>query len=204
MLSIVPRCRCPARPVLCRRDHPPAPPEDRLVLAEAEPRPAGAAGLDAPAQGRDPRRAGRRVRRRHRHGLAIRHRDRPAAGRPRPRLGPALRAAWKAGHAFVWGIIRQLASEILPSFNVFVSDARISVNLDLDISCYKRFSNSAVPCTWASSTAQVLVTPTVKVPPSLSGGWVLMTSSIPGAVRRMAPPRQFFSHGALAEKNIYE
>ena len=67
-----------------------------------QPRAAGAAGPGAPAQGRDVRRAGGRVRGQHGHGLAVCHRDRGACWPPaRPKLRRALRAAKKAGHAFV-------------------------------------------------------------------------------------------------------
>ena len=77
-------------PHLRRRDHPPSPQEDRVVLAQAQPRAAGPAGAGLPAQRRDIRRAGRRVRRRHRHRLAL---CRP---RPWPCWRPAPRS-W-AGH----------------------------------------------------------------------------------------------------------
>src|SRR5512142_2326812 len=67
---------------LCRRDHPPPPRLDRVVLAEAEPRPAGPAGPGLPAQGRDVRRARVRVRGWDHDGLAVCERDRGTAGRP--------------------------------------------------------------------------------------------------------------------------
>ena len=55
---------------------------DRVPVAEAEPRAAGPPGPGLPAQRRDVRRAGGRVRGRHGHGLAVRERDRGAARGP--------------------------------------------------------------------------------------------------------------------------
>ena len=55
------------------------------MLAQAQPWPAGLAG---PAYLRDVRRTGRRFRRRHRHGLALRERDRGPAGGPFPGAAP--------------------------------------------------------------------------------------------------------------------
>ena len=71
------------------------------MLAEAEPGPAGTAGPGAPAQGRDPRGAGGRVRRRGATAWRyVTETVRLLAARA-PRLGPALGSANKAGHAFV-------------------------------------------------------------------------------------------------------
>ena len=75
--------------------------EDRAGLAQAQPGQAGLAGAGLPAQGRDVRRAGGRVRDRHDHGLAVRHRDRGPAGCPPRKLRRALTDATKAGHAYV-------------------------------------------------------------------------------------------------------
>jgi hypothetical protein len=55
--------------------------------------------MGLPVQGRDRRRAGRRVRHRYRRRLELRHRDRGAAGRPAAKLRQAPRHARKAGHA---------------------------------------------------------------------------------------------------------
>src|SRR6185437_16487195 len=49
-------------PHLCRRDHPPSPDGDRLVLAQDEPGRPGPARAGLPAQRRPVRRARRRVR----------------------------------------------------------------------------------------------------------------------------------------------
>ena len=71
-------------PHLRGRDHPPPPEVDRLGLEEAQPGEAGPPGPSLPAERRDIRRAGGRVRGRHCHGVAVRERDRRPAGRPRP------------------------------------------------------------------------------------------------------------------------
>src|SRR6185312_7248614 len=71
-------------PLLCGRDHPPAPGLDRVAAAEAEPRPSGPAGPGPPAQGRAVHTGRGRVRGQHRNRLAVRERDRRAAGGPRP------------------------------------------------------------------------------------------------------------------------
>ncbi len=64
--------------------------------------PAGSAGPGLPAQRRDVRRAGRRVRRRYRHRLALCERDRGVAGRPLPEAAPGTGGTpKKAGHAYV-------------------------------------------------------------------------------------------------------
>jgi hypothetical protein len=57
---------------------------DRVVVAEAESGGAGSASARLPAQRRDVRRAGGRVRGRHRHGLEISKRYRRPARGPRP------------------------------------------------------------------------------------------------------------------------
>ena len=69
-----------------RPDHPAAPQVDRVALAEAEPRPAGPAGPGLPAEGRDVRRAGGRVRGGNHDGLAVR------GGGPRPARDPGAEA----------------------------------------------------------------------------------------------------------------
>jgi len=65
------------------------------------PGPAGPAGAGLPAQGRDLRRPGRRVRRRHRHRLAICPRDQALLAARSPKLRRALANAKDAGHAYL-------------------------------------------------------------------------------------------------------
>jgi hypothetical protein len=101
VLSTLPRCRCLARPSSVPPGSSAVTGADRLMLAQAASRPAGPAGAGLPAQGRDVRRAGGRVRGGHRHRLAVRHRDGGLAGGPFPQLHRALAKAVKAGHAFV-------------------------------------------------------------------------------------------------------
>src|SRR5689334_21743463 len=86
LLHAVLPCRAAAvapDPLLCGRDHPPAPGRDRVAVAEAEPRAAGPAGPGPPAQGRAVRAGRGRVRGGNGHRLAVRDRDRGAAGGPR-------------------------------------------------------------------------------------------------------------------------
>ena len=97
--STVLRCRCRADPHLCRRDHPPSPGGDWLVLAKVNQDRPCSAGL--PAQRRPVRPAPCQVRDQHRHRVAIRKRDHGAAGRPGAELRRALRDAADAGHAYV-------------------------------------------------------------------------------------------------------
>ena len=78
----------PPDPGLHRRDHPPAPPTDRFVLAQAEPGPIGPCRCWPTCARRDVRRSGRRVRGRHRHCLEVCHRDGGAAGGPVPQAPP--------------------------------------------------------------------------------------------------------------------
>jgi len=73
---------------------------------------------------------------------------------------------------------KQLASGTLPSFNVFVSDPRISVHVVADIFCLLPRDTNDVPCTMASSNAQALLSVIASSPRSLSGGTVLMTSNV--------------------------
>jgi len=76
----------------------------------------------------------------------------------------------------------QFADEALPSFNIFVSDPRISVSLSADVYCNLPTSTDIVACTTASSMAHVIFYLTADAPPSLrSSGIVLMTSSIGAA-----------------------
>lgn len=73
---------------------------------------------------------------------------------------------------------KQLASGILPSFNIFVSDPRISVHVTADIFCLLPRDTDDVSCTSASSSAQALLSVTASSPRSLSDGTVLMTSNV--------------------------
>jgi hypothetical protein len=91
----------PPDPQLCGRDHPPPPGLDRVVLAEAEPRPAGPFSPGLPGQRRDVRRSGRRVRDGYLNGLAVCGGNRRATGHPCPKLRKAVREAKKAGYAYV-------------------------------------------------------------------------------------------------------
>ena len=71
------------------------------MLAQAEPGRAGPAGAGLPAQRRPVRRARRRLRGLHRHGVAVCERDRGAAGRPGAEAAPGAGGATGAGRAYV-------------------------------------------------------------------------------------------------------
>ena len=87
-------------PYLYRRACPPSPCVDRFAVAEAEPRPAGPAGLGPLAEGRAVRAGRSRFRGRNRDRVAVCDRDRRPAGGPRPEAAQAVRAAKKAGYPF--------------------------------------------------------------------------------------------------------
>jgi hypothetical protein len=80
----VPRCHCRHRPSPTPPGDPPSPQADRLVLAQAASWLACPSGAGLPAERRDVRGAGDRVRRWHRDRLEIRYRDHRLAGRPVP------------------------------------------------------------------------------------------------------------------------
>src|SRR5512135_2119581 len=81
--------------------HPPPSQEHRVVLAQARPWPAGPARAGLPAQRRDIRRAGRRLRRRHRDRLALCGETVTLLAARSPKLRRALTQAKDAGHAYV-------------------------------------------------------------------------------------------------------
>ena len=78
-------------------NHPPPREDHWVAAAEAQPRAAGPARPGLPAERRDVRRAGGRVRDRQDHSLEVRERDRGTARWPRPeapRRGPGREEGW--------------------------------------------------------------------------------------------------------------
>ena len=83
--SALPRCRCLPRPSPTLPGSSGATARRSVGLAQAQPGTAGPAGAGLPAQGRHLRRAGRRVRHRHRHHLTVRDRNPQPCWPPAPR-----------------------------------------------------------------------------------------------------------------------
>ena len=82
-------------------NHPEAPEGDRVAVAEAQPGAGSPARAGLPAQRRDVRGTGSRVRGRQDHGLAVRERAVALLAARAPKLRAAVREAKRAGHAYV-------------------------------------------------------------------------------------------------------